>query len=218
MSLPEIVLLDTCSEADVQRLSERIVAGAVTVFPTDTVYGIGCNAACAASVARVFSAKHRDSHKPLPVFVSDIVPVLPWVDPAVRGMTRRLAIAFWPGALTIVVNVAGSGIHTQPPPYPEASSIGFRVPRHAGLLRLLSHGLVMAQTSLNESGKTVMERLDAPGAASLLERADLVLDSRQHPEGRPSTVVGLAPGSWTMLREGSISFADVTAALVEEAL
>ncbi|MCX6085598.1 MAG: L-threonylcarbamoyladenylate synthase [Caldiserica bacterium] len=218
MSPPEIVLLDACSDADVRRLSERIVAGAVTVFPTDTVYGIGCNAACAASVARVFSAKHRDSHKPLPVFISDIVRFLPWVDPAVRGMAEHLAKAFWPGALTIVVNVVGSGIHTQPPPYPEASSIGFRVPRHAGLHRLLTHGLVMAQTSLNESGKTVIECLEAPGAVSLLEQADLVLDSRERPEGRPSTVVGLAPGSWTMLREGAISFADVTSALVGEAL
>jgi len=218
MSPPEIVLLDDCSDADVRRLSERIVAGAVTVFPTDTVYGIGCNAACATSVAKVFSAKHRDSHKPLPVFISDIIRVLPWVDPAVREMAGHLARVFWPGALTIVVNVAGSGIHTQPPPYPEASSIGFRVPRHAGLLRLLSRGLVMAQTSLNESGKTVIERLDAPEAASLLEQADLVLDSRESFEGRPSTIVGLAPGSWTMLREGAISSADVSAVLVREDL
>jgi L-threonylcarbamoyladenylate synthase len=210
--------LDTCSDADVRRLSEGIVAGAVAVFPTDTVYGIGCSAACAASVTRVFRAKHRDPLRPLPVFVSDILRVLPWVEPAVRVTARRLAGAFWPGALTIVVSVAGSGIHTQPPPYPEASSIGFRVPRHAGLLRLLSNDLVMAQTSLNESGQTVIERLDTPGAAALLERVDLVLDSRQRPEGRPSTVVALAAGSWTMLREGSISSADVAAVLVEEAL
>jgi L-threonylcarbamoyladenylate synthase len=188
------------------------------VFPTDTVYGIGCSAACAASVTRIFRAKHRDPLRPLPVFVSDILRVLPWVEPSTRLRARRLASVFWPGALTIVVNVGGSGIHTQPPPYPEASSIGFRVPRHAGLLRLLSNGLVMAQTSLNESGQRVIESLDMPGAVPLLEQADLVLDSRQRPEGQPSTVVGLAEGSWTMLREGSISSADVAAALVEDAL
>jgi tRNA A37 threonylcarbamoyladenosine synthetase subunit TsaC/SUA5/YrdC len=74
----------------------------------------------------------------------------------------------------------------------------------------------MAQTSLNESGESVIESLDAPGAAGLLERADLVLDSRQRPEGHPSTVVRLTVGSWSMLREGSISSADIAGALVGE--
>ena len=186
------------------------------MFPTDTVYGIGCSAACASSVTRVFAVKHRDAAKPLPVFVLDIARVLPWVEPAARVMAQRLASVFWPGALTIVVDVAGSGLHTQPLPHPEASSIGFRVPRHTGLLRLLAGGILMAQTSLNESGESVIESLDAPGAAGLLERADLVLDSRQRPEGRSSTVVRLTAGSWSILREGSISCADVAAVLVGE--
>jgi len=75
---------------------------------------------------------------------------------------------------------------------------------------------VMAQTSLNESGEGAIESLDTPGAAGLLERADVVLDSRRRPEGRPSTVVRLTGGSWSMLREGSISSADVAAALAGE--
>ena len=213
MAQPEIIMLDTCSDADIRCLSERIAAGAVAVFPTDTVYGIGCNAACASSVARVFAAKHRDATKPLPVFVPDIARVLPWMEPVTCVTAQRLASVFWPGALTIVVGVVGSGLHTQPLPYPEASSIGFRVPRHVELLRLLAGGLVMAQTSLNESGESVIASLDAPGAAGLLEQADMVLDSRRRPEGRPSTVVRLTGGSWSMLREGSISSTDVAAAL-----
>lgn len=128
-------------------------------------------------------------------------------------MAERLASVFWPGALTIVVDVAGSGLYTQPLPHAEAASIGFRVPRHTGLLRLLAGGIVMAQTSLNESGESVVESLDAPGAAALLEQADLILESRQRPEGHPSTVVRLTVGSWSMLREGSISPADVATAL-----
>jgi len=216
MARPEIIMLDICSDADIRCLSKRITAGAVAVFPTDTVYGIGCNAACASSVARVFAAKHRDATKPLPVFVSDIARVLSWLEPAVRATGQRLASAFWPGALTIVVDVVGSGLHTQPLPHPEASSIGFRMPRHTEILRLLAGGLLMAQTSLNESGESVIASLDAPGAAGLLEQADMVLDSRRRPEGRPSTVVRLTGGSWSMLREGSISSADVAAALAGE--
>lgn len=216
MSLPEIVLLDDCSDADIHRLSERLELGAVAVFPTDTVYGIGCNAACAPSVARVFAAKHRDAAKALPVFAPDIAHILQRVDPEEREMARRLAEVFWPGALTVVVDVSGSGLYTQPFPHPQASSVGFRVPRHAGLLRLLADGLLMAQTSLNESGEKVIERLDEPGAVALLEQADLILDSRQRPEGRPSTVVRLTAGSWSILREGSISPVAIAGALDEE--
>jgi L-threonylcarbamoyladenylate synthase len=163
----------------------------------------------------VFAAKHRDAAKPLPIFVPDIVGVLPWIEPAERDMAERLASVFWPGALTMVVDVAGSGLYTQPLPHPEAASIGFRMPRHLGLLRLLAGGIVMAQTSLNESGESVVESLDAPGAAGLLEQADLVLESRQRPEGHPSTVIRLTAASWSMLREGSISSAGVAAALGE---
>ena len=213
MALPETIMLDTCSDADLRIVVARIAAGAVVVFPTDTVYGIGCDAACAPSVARVFAAKHRDSAKPLPVFMSNIARVLPWMEPAARVTAQRLASIFWPGALTIVVDVVGRGLHTQPLPYPEASSIGFRVPRHAELLRMLANGLLMVQTSLNESGESVVERLGAPGAAGLLEHADLILDSLRRPEGRPSTVIRLTGGSWSMLREGSISAADMAAAL-----
>jgi L-threonylcarbamoyladenylate synthase len=216
MSIPETVLLDTCSDDDVRRLSERIAAGAVAVFPTDTVYGIGCSATCVSSVTRVFTVKHRDAAKPLPVFTPSIASVLLSIQPPEREMAQRLADVFWPGALTIVVDVAGRGLYTQPSPHSEASSIGFRMPRHSGLLRLLADGLLMAQTSLNESGESVIESLDAPGAAALLEQADLVLDSRQRPQGQPSTVVRLTADSWSMLREGSISSADIATALVEE--
>jgi len=128
----------------------------------------------------------------------------------------RLATRYWPGPLTIVVDVAGSGLHTQPPPYPEASTIGFRAPAQSGLLHLLQRGLLMAQTSLNESGHEVIERLDTAEAAVLIQQADLLLESQQRPQGWPSTVVRLAKGSWSLLREGAISEADVKTVLLGE--
>jgi L-threonylcarbamoyladenylate synthase len=216
MACPEPVMLDTCLDAELCHLSERIVSGAVAVFPTDTVYGIGCSAACAPSVARVFAIKHRDACKPLPVFVPDAFSALPWVDSSSRRVFERLAAAFWPGALTIVVDVVRSGLFTQPSSSEGARSIGFRAPRHAGLLRLLANGLFIAQTSLNESGEPVVASLDSPEAVELLEKVDLVLDSRQKPEGQPSTVIRLAAGSWSMLREGGISLGEVASAMGEE--
>jgi L-threonylcarbamoyladenylate synthase len=216
MACPELVMLDTCSDAEICQLSERIASGAVAVFPTDTVYGIGCSAARKPSVARVFAIKHRDASKPLPVFAPDAVSVLPWVDGSSRRVFERLAAVFWPGPLTIVVDVVRNGLFTQPLPSEGARSIGFRAPRQAGLLRLLAHGLFIAQTSLNESGEPVVGSLSSPEAVDLLEKVDLALDSRQKPEGRPSTVIRLTAGSWSMLREGSISAGEVASAMGEE--
>ncbi len=216
MSCPEVVMLDTCSDADLFRLSEQIASGAIAVFPTDTVYGIGCNAACASSVVRIFAIKHRDVSKQLPVFVHDATLVLPWLNVSSRETFERLAKTFWPGALTIVADVVRSGLFTQPLPARNTSSIGFRAPSHQGLLRLLDYGLFMAQTSLNESGEPVVGSLDSPEAEALLKKVDIVLDSRQKPEGRPSTVVKLLEtGFWTMLREGSISSAAIALAAGE---
>lgn len=213
MACPELIMLDTCSEAEFGRVSERIISGAVAIFPTDTVYGIGCSAACLPAVVRVFAAKHRDACKALPVFVPDAISVLPWVDVSSRSVFMQLATAFWPGALTIVVDVTCGGLYTQPFAGEGARSIGFRVPRQEGLLRLLAHGLTLAQTSLNESGEPVVTSLNSPEATELLSRVDLVLDSRHTPQGRPSTVIRLTSGSWSMLREGSISATEVASAM-----
>lgn len=212
MSVVERIVLDECSDRDLDKLFQRIVMGAVVVFPTDTVYGIGCSATQALSVGRVFEIKHRSPEKPLPVFVPRLDSVLQWIDPAERTVATLLASKFWPGPLTIVVDVAASGLRTQPLPYPDAASVGFRAPDHTGLARLLQRGLLMAQTSLNESGHETVDRLDGPEAAKLIRQVDVVLESRQHPEGRPSTVVQLSGSSWSMLREGSISAAQVQAA------
>lgn len=213
MTAHDRVYLEDCSEADMIALQQRVLAGAVVVFPTDTVYGIGCSALLPESVARVFAAKHRDSSKPLPVFIGGLHQVAGCIEPAELPAASRLAEMFWPGALTIVVDVTRSGLHVQPPPFGEATSIGFRVPRHDGLLRLLRRGLALAQTSFNESGEAVVESLEAPGAAGLLDCADLVLDSRQRPAGRPSTLVRLSRESWSVLREGDISALEVSRAL-----
>jgi len=213
MARPQLLLMDSWSDAVLRHVSEQMASGAVAIFPTDTVYGIGCSAACASSVARVFSIKHRDPSKALPIFVSDADTALPWVEPSSRYAFARLAAAFWPGALTIVVDTVRAGLFTQPLSGAGATSIGFRAPRQEGLLQLLSCGLFIAQTSLNESGDPVIRDLDSPEGVKLVQQADLVLESHRVPGGRPSTVVRLAAGSWTMLREGGISVANVTSAL-----
>ena len=140
----------TPMSADCPSVSSR---GAVVVFPTDTVYGIGCSAACASSVARVFSAKHRDAAKPLPVFVPDIVRVLPWIDQpygrwpsALPAHSGREHSRLWLTSLGVV------STHSPASPRSVQHWLSGTSPR--GAPSPACRWLVMAQTSLNESGET----------------------------------------------------------------
>lgn len=212
----ETYVLETLTDSELDRISKRMASGAIAVFATDTVYGIGCSASCPAAVTRVFAVKHRDASKPLPIFVPTLETSLTWIDQASHTTFRRLAQAFWPGALTIVSDVVRPGLYTRPEPVTTATVAGFRVPRHAGLLRLLSEGLLLAQTSFNESGEPVLDTLTSPEAAKLLVQADFILDSRQRPLGRPSTVIRVSAGSWSILREGSISAGEIASVIGAE--
>ncbi len=207
------LLIDDCSEEELRTAAEHIKTGALVVLATDTVYGIGCSAFLQAAVTRVFEVKRRASSKQLPVFVAGFKEISSIIPSALHEEVQRLAAAFWPGALTIVTDVMQKTLYTQPRPFGPAESIGFRVPDSPGLLRLLSHGVILAQTSLNESGEPVIDDLTSSRAKEFLEHADLVLDSNRRSLGHPSTVIRVDATGYTILREGSISEEAIRAVL-----
>ncbi|HEX6068045.1 MAG TPA: Sua5/YciO/YrdC/YwlC family protein, partial [Nitrososphaera sp.] len=89
-----------CSDSGIQRCAQIVKDGGVVVFPTDTVYGIGCDPHNDAAVRRVFSIKDREEKKPLPVLVGSVDDAEKIVTLGQKG--RALAERLWPGALTIV--------------------------------------------------------------------------------------------------------------------
>jgi L-threonylcarbamoyladenylate synthase len=174
-----------------------VKSGELIVFPTDTVYGIGCDPFDAGAVSRLFVAKGRES-KPVPVLCDSTR----WADRLVTlgEEGHALAKANWPGALTIVAPVkmkvpkqvdAGSGV------------LGVRVPGSAlcrELVRLSGHFLI--GSSANRSGKApVATATEAQDAFS--ESVSLILDGGRL-KGAPSTVVRLAGKGIEVLREGTV--------------
>jgi L-threonylcarbamoyladenylate synthase len=154
----------------------------VAVFPTDTVYGIGCRPDDDAAIARVYALKGRAPEKPSAVmyFALDS---LPPVGPRTRAVLEQLL----PGP---VLAVLPGGVGVRVPDVPELA--GVRV--------------AVLQTSANLTGGTDPRKLsDVP--AAIREGADLVLDGGELP-GVPSTVVDLARyeenGEWSVLREGAL--------------
>ena len=166
-------------------------AGGVAVIPTDTVYGIAAHPACKAAIARICTIKGRPTGKPIALLAADSHAVTAF-GATFPPAAQRLASAYWPGALTLVL------------PCPSGYE-GFRVPDHSATRALLSAcGGTLRVTSANLSGAMpAVSAVDALKDVGL--EADLVIDGGVSSGGVASTVVKVEPdGSLTVLREGAI--------------
>lgn len=174
--------------------------GAVVVFPTDTVYGVGCRIDADAAVRRIFALKGRGMEDPLPVLLAEPAQLEAY-GRDLTAASRRLARDFWPGAVTIVVRrsdavpalVAGGG-----------DTIGLRVPDHPlvrGIVREL--GVPIVGTSANRHGGP--SPLTAQQVAfDLGDGVDLILDGGRCPLGRESTVVDATVDPVRIVRQGAV--------------
>ena len=171
-------------------------AGGVAIIPTDTVYGIAAHPACASAVGRICTIKGRPTGKPIALLAADMQAVLAF-GAALPPAAQRLAAAYWPGALTLVLPCGGA-------------YEGFRVPDHDATRALLAAcGGTLRVTSANLSGAMpACSAVDALNDVGLV--ADLVIDGGVSPGGVASTVVKVeADGALTVLREGAIPSADI---------
>ena len=192
---------------DVDQGARVLRAGGLVAFPTETVYGLGAHALDAAAVRRVFAAKGRPADNPLIVHVAAADDALQ-VARSLPPLARELAAAYWPGPLTLVLDAR--------PDVPRVTTGGLatvavRVPAHDLALRLLATaGVPVAAPSANRSGRpsptTAQHVRDDLGDA-----VDLVLDGGPCAVGLESTVVDARGGVPVVLREGSVTAAELGA-------
>ncbi|MCW8802095.1 MAG: L-threonylcarbamoyladenylate synthase [Candidatus Bathyarchaeota archaeon] len=183
--------------------AQIIKTGGVVVFPTETVYGLGCDPLNTQAVQRLLTVK-GDRKKPFPVLVASL-------DDANRVAKfsddgKKLARKFWPGPLTIVLpkkecldKVVTCGLNT----------VGLRAPNNQVALSLieLSGGLLIG-SSANLTGENP-PRSVSEMSKKLIEKVDLVLDGGPTTEGTPSTVVDLTSDNPKILREGPINLKQI---------
>ena len=175
--------------------------GGVIGAPTDTLYGVLANALDEAAVERVFSVKGRRTASPLPVFISDPADLATYAQD-IPEVAWKLASAFWPGALTIVVRrsctvpdlVAGG-----------LSTIGLRIPDHEVPVAIVKAlGAPVTATSANLSGHPPSTSADAV-IRTIGERLDLVVDGGHLVPSEPSTVIDVTVHPPRILREGAVT-------------
>ena len=207
LTKPEPLLLPA-NEAGIARAAEVIRAGGTVAVPTETVYGLAARADSADAVAGIYRAKGRPDFNPLIVHVPDLPAAAQLA--VLDERAEKLAAAFWPGALTMVLPrrddavlapAVSAGLHT----------VAIRCPAHPIMQALLrASGLPLAAPSANRSGG-VSPTSAAHVVASLGARAGAILDGGETERGIESTIVGLRDdGSWALLRPGPITEAEIT--------
>jgi L-threonylcarbamoyladenylate synthase len=193
-----IASIDTVLEA-----AARVVfAGGLLIFPTDTVYGIGCDPMDLRAVDRIYGAKHRPGAKPLTLHLGSVAEFLEHVGNnklAVLAAKRLL-----PGAVTLVV---------ERPPFvsPEVTSglatLGFRVPDDPIALAILQRVGPLAATSANPSGEQAYR---GGGSWERLPEADLLIENGPTRHRLESTVIDLTGPQARILREGVVGIEELT--------
>ncbi len=183
-----------------------IQAGAIIVYPTDTVYGLGGDATNDEATEEVYRLKGRPTDKALPVLVRDVAHAERFARLDERA--RALGTAFWPGALSLVLSLRDkSGLSRRV--NAGGPTIALRAPDHPvplGLIELADCPLL--GPSANPSGEESPVSVDRI-AATLGDAVAMVLDAGPTPLGVVSTVLDLSTPDARILRNGAVSRTEI---------
>jgi L-threonylcarbamoyladenylate synthase len=199
-----------CSDPDARAdglatAARAVRTGQLVVLPTDTVYGLGCDAFSSSSVRSLLAAKNRGPDMPVPVLVGS------WstIDGLVLGVpqaARDLVEAFWPGGLSLVLPHAPSLAWDLGQ---TKGTVMLRMPLHPVALELLRDVGPMAVSSANVSGQPPAS--DAAMAEGQLgDSVEVYLDGGPSGEPVASTIVDLTADEPRILREGAITAEQVS--------
>jgi L-threonylcarbamoyladenylate synthase len=188
-------------------------AGQLVVYPTETFYALGADAFSSTALRRLFRVKGREQGRPVGLIAADTAMAFS-VAREIPIDARRLAGAFWPGPLTIVLPARDDlapeltgrdGVSVRVSPNPVARALSAAI------------GRPITATSANLSGKAPASTLDE-ARVGLGEKVKVYLEGGKLAASAPSTVVAVTGSEWKMVRVGAISKDQIAAALAGGAL
>jgi len=190
--MAKIVKLSDFDQA-LELCMDAISQGQIVIYPTDTLYGIGCDATNKEAVEKIYAAKSREKGKPVSVLFANLNMMKDYCK--ISAKEEKILVAHLPGPYTFILQLA------KPLPCSETLSIGCRVPNHA-FMRTASKicNIPIVTTSANISGDAPPHKFSqiAPG---LLEKCAVAVDGGDCVHASGSTVVDLASGK--VLRQGA---------------
>ena len=188
----------SCDSSGIKVAAKSIETGGIVVYPTDTVYGIGCDPYNSDAINRIYEIKKRDKTKLFPILgyskqvLENIVEF--------NEMANTIAKKFWPGQLTIILPIKDEKLHGDTN---NVESIGVRVPNNQCVLSLLKECKLIIGTSANISGKEAIT--DPNKFDEFNQDFDIFLDGGKIQSSGASTIIEIKNDELKIIRKGSIS-------------
>ena len=188
----------SCNNVGIQKAAKIINKGGIVIFPTDTVYGIGCDPYNQKAVLSLYKIKKREKTKPLPVIgysKKELEKIAEFNDKA-----EKIAEMFWPGPITLILKVKDENIRKS---LGLGKKIAVRVPNNQCALSLLKECKLLVATSANISGTTSLT--DPNDCKRDLNGYDLLIDGGILSDNGESTIVEIDENKLRIVRSGSVS-------------
>jgi L-threonylcarbamoyladenylate synthase len=186
-----------CNKEGIKKASKVVKNGGIVVYPTDTVYGIGCDPYNKKSVDKIYQIKQRPKTKPFPLLAYSIDVVSEIVE--FDKDSKKIAKKFWPGPLTLILKLRDKKLRES---LNLNEKIAIRVPNNRCLLSLLKNSKLLIGTSANLSGERSFTKSD--DCYQKIKEYDIFLDDGDIEGGGESTILEMDQGKPIIHRAGTL--------------
>ena len=198
-----VIMKVNCNDEGIKKAVEIIENGGVVIFPTDTVYGIGCNPYDANAVKKIYEIKSREKIKSLPVLASSIqiVKEISIID----EFTEKIIKKYWPGPLTLILKLKDKNLKKS---LNLEDKIAVRIPNSECTLKLLNKCNLLVGTSANISGDSSFT--DPQECMKNVKNYDVFVDGGTITSKGESTIIEIKNEKIHIIREGALKKEDIT--------
>ena len=191
-----------CDKEGIEKTSQIIKNGGIVIFPTDTVYGIGCNPYNINSIKKIYEIKSREKIKSLPVLAHslDIVKEIASID----GFTEKIMKKYWPGPLTLILKLTDQKLKKS---LNLENKIAVRIPDSKCTLKLLEKCGLLVGTSANISGNSSYTNPDE--CLKNINNYDIFLNGGTITSKGESTIIEIENDKIKIIREGVLKMKDI---------
>ena len=192
-----------CNEKGIEKTWQVIKKGGIAIFPTDTVYGIGCNPYNINAVKKIYEIKSREKIKSLPVlaYSLDIVKEITCID----SFTEKIIKKYWPGPLTLILKLTDKKLKKS---LKLDKKIAVRIPDSKCTLKLLEKCRLLVGTSANISGNSSYTNPNE--CIKNIKNYDIFLNGGTITSKGESTIIEIENEKIKRIREGALKIKDIT--------
>jgi len=187
----------TCNEKGIEKIVTVYENGGIIAFPTDTVYGIGCDPFNSESISKIFELKNREGGKKFPILgasKNELEKIVKF-----NSNAERIAERFWPGQVTLLLPIRKEIVNM----IKNNGKLAVRVPGNECVLSILKHCKLIVGTSANISGEKSI--IDSNELKIKLPKVDVLVDGGKIVSSGESTIIDFINGELKIIREGSVS-------------